>query len=63
MDIHIDFSNAVIETDRLVLRPWEETDVHDMYEYASVESVGEMAGWKHHKSVDDSRRIIQSSCN
>ena len=60
MDVKIDFSNTIIETDRLILRPWEETDLRDLYEYASVEGVGEMAGWKHHESIDVSHKIMKS---
>lgn len=60
MDIIIDVSKIVIETDRLILRSWQESDVDDFYEYASVEGVGEMAGWKHHGSVAESLKILQS---
>ena len=58
MDVKIDITNYKIETERLVLRPWEETDLSDFYEYASVEGVGEMAGWKHHGSIEDSKKIL-----
>jgi ribosomal-protein-alanine N-acetyltransferase len=60
MDVKIDIANTRIETDRLLLRAWEETDLNDFYEYASVEGVGEMAGWPHHKSIDTTRMILQS---
>lgn len=49
-----------IETDRLVLRAFCPTDLDDFYEYASVEGVGEMAGWKHHESREESKRILDS---
>ncbi|MCL2508372.1 MAG: GNAT family N-acetyltransferase [Oscillospiraceae bacterium] len=58
MDIEINVSGIELETDRLVLREWREDDADDMFEYASVPGVGEMAGWKHHESVGDSRRIL-----
>ena len=58
MDVEIDLSNTIIETQRLVLRPWLESDLDDLYEYASVEGVGEMAGWPHHKSIEESRNIL-----
>lgn len=58
MDIRIDVSNTVLETPRLILRPWQESDIDDFYEYASVEGVGEMAGWKHHESVEVSKQIL-----
>lgn len=47
-----------IETDRLILRPFEETDLDDFYEYASVEGVGEMAGWKHHEDKGKTKEIL-----
>lgn len=47
-----------IETERLVLRPFIESDLDDFYEYASVEGVGEMAGWHHHESIKKSQEII-----
>ena len=47
-----------LETERLVLRSFTENDLEDFYEYASVEGVGEMAGWKHHESIEESREIL-----
>ena len=60
MDITIDLSNTTLETPRLTLRPWRESDLPDFYEYASVPGVGEMAGWPHHESIDVSRQILSS---
>lgn len=40
MDIQIDISNIILETERLILRPWKELELEDFYEYASV------PGWK-----------------
>ena len=47
-----------IETERLILRPFIQTDLDDFYEYASIEGVGEMAGWKHHQSKEESQQIL-----
>lgn len=47
-----------IETERLILRPFRQTDLDDFYEYASVEGVGEMVGWKHHQSKEESQQIL-----
>ena len=58
MNAPVDVTNIRIETDRLILRAWRETDLADFYEYASVEGVGEMAGWNHHQSMEESRRIL-----
>lgn len=60
MDITIDITNTKLESERLILRPWLESDLNDFYEYASVDGVGEMAGWKHHESLDVSKKILQS---
>jgi ribosomal-protein-alanine N-acetyltransferase len=60
MDIPIDVTEVTLETDRLILRAWKERDITDFYEYASVEGVGEMAGWKHHDSIHVSKKILQS---
>lgn len=60
MNAPIDVSGIWIETPRLILRPWRETDLDDLYEYASVPGVGEMAGWNHHKSKDESGMILSS---
>lgn len=57
--VEIDISNAFIETERLILRPWHKEDLQDFYEYASVPGVGEMAGWKHHESIDKSEEILK----
>lgn len=58
MDIEIDITGVEIQTPRLILRSWRETDLTDLYEYASVDGVGEMAGWKHHGSIAESKEIL-----
>ena len=58
MNAAIDISNVVIKTERLTLRPWKESDVQDLYEYASVDGVGQMAGWLPHQSIEESRQIL-----
>ncbi|MFY9120401.1 MAG: RimJ/RimL family protein N-acetyltransferase, partial [Syntrophomonadaceae bacterium] len=30
----------ILETERLILRPWQESDAHDLYRYASDPQVG-----------------------
>lgn len=44
MDILINIKDVEIESERLVLRAWKESDLQDFYEYASQEGVGEQAG-------------------
>lgn len=60
MNAPVDVTNICIETDRLILRAWKETDLNDLYTYASVEGVGEKAGWNHHQSVEESQSILSS---
>ena len=49
----------ILETERLLLRPWEERDAEDLYRYASHPDVGPIAGWPVHTSVENSREIIR----
>ena len=58
MNKPIDISAVVLETPRLTLRPWKETDLQDFYEYASVDGVGQMAGWLPHENIEVSRGIL-----
>ncbi len=58
MNAVIDISGVVLHTPRLVLRPWRESDLEDFFEYARVDGVGQMAGWLPHKSIDESRMIL-----
>ena len=37
-----------IETKRLTLRPWEESDAEALFKYASDPEVGPRAGWPPH---------------
>lgn len=48
----------IIETERLILRPWEESDAAECYKYAKDPQVGPIAGWPVHTSVENSRQII-----
>lgn len=47
-----------IQTKRLILRSFVPSDLDDFYEYASVEGVGERAGWKHHESKQKSEQKL-----
>ena len=58
MNKEIDISNIILTTERLTLRPWKESDLNDLYEYASVDGVGQMAGWLPHKTIDTSKEIL-----
>lgn len=54
----MDITNTCLQTQRLMLRPFRQTDLEDLYEYASVEGVGEAAGWRHHGSIEESQRVL-----
>ena len=55
----VDVTNIRIETDRLILRPWQESDVEDFYEYAKVDGVGQMCGWLPHQDLAESQTILK----
>lgn len=48
-----------LTTERLLLRPWLESDAESLYEYAKDPRVGPIAGWPIHTSVENSREIIR----
>ena len=58
MNAEIDISGVTLKTERLIIRPWRMEDLADFYEYASVDGVGQAAGWSPHKSIDESRVIL-----
>ena len=58
MNAKIDVTNAKIETNRLILREFYESDLEDFFEYACVPGVGEMAGWPHHETIETSKKIL-----
>lgn len=53
----------MIETERLILRPWQESDASALYKYAKDPKVGPIAGWSPHTSVENSREIIRTVFN
>lgn len=46
-------------TQRLILRPWAESDAEMLYIYASDPEIGPLCGWPPHTGVDNSRDIIK----
>ncbi len=49
MNVYIDISNTILETERLILRPWRQEDLDDFFEYASVSLTSKVLGenkWK-----------------
>jgi Acetyltransferases, including N-acetylases of ribosomal proteins len=58
MNVPVDISNVILDTERLILRPWRNEDLSDFFEYASIDGVGQMAGWNPHKTKEDSLIIL-----
>ena len=49
-----------METDRILLRPWRDSDAEALFKYASDPEVGPRAGWPPHRSVEESLEIIRT---
>lgn len=60
MNAEFKIQGKQIETDRLLLRAFEQSDLDDFNAYASVDGVGEMAGWKHQESKEETQKILDS---
>ena len=50
----------ILETKRLILRPFEDSDAESIYEYAKNPNVGPIAGWPVHTSIENSLEIIKN---
>lgn len=55
----IDLTQTILRTERLTLRPFKESDLDDLYEYAKVEGVGEAAGWRHHADTGETESVLK----
>lgn len=53
-------TNNMIETERLILRPWQESDAEVLFKYARDPDIGPIAGWSPHTSVENSLEIIRT---
>ncbi len=49
-----------LQTKRLILRAWQESDAEALYKYARNPNIGPIAGWPPHTSVENSREIIKT---
>ena len=52
-----------METERILLRSWLDSDAETLFKYASDPEVGPRAGWPPHKSVEESLEIIRTLFN
>lgn len=59
MNTEIDITGIELHTERMILRPWKLSDLEDFYAYASVDGVGQMAGWQPHQNIEESRHILE----
>ncbi|MBR2861020.1 MAG: GNAT family N-acetyltransferase [Clostridia bacterium] len=53
----------ILETERLILRPWTDADAESLYFCAKDTDVGTPAGWPAHKSIEESLNIINTVFN
>lgn len=49
-----------METGRILLRPWLDSDAGSLFKYASDPELGPRAGWPPHKSMEESLMIIRT---
>lgn len=49
----------ILETERLLLRPFTLEDIDDFYEYCSMDTVGPNAGWTVHTDKYESEKILR----
>ncbi len=54
----LDASRVNLQTNRLIIRGWRDSDLNDLYAYASVDGVGQMAGWLPHINLDHSKTVL-----
>lgn len=52
--------NNIIETQRLLLRPWSDSDAAALFRYACDPDIGPVAGWAPHRSEEESLKIIHT---
>lgn len=50
----------IFKTERLILRPWKESDASNLYKYAKNPNIGPIAGWPPHQSIEESLNIINT---
>ena len=59
--MQIDVRTIQISTNRLLLRPWMDSDLADYFAFASIPVVGQMAGWKGPESLDAARAFLRQN--
>lgn len=49
----------ILETERLILRPWKKDDLEQLFELAKDPHVGPPCGWNPHESLKESRAVLR----
>jgi len=49
-----------LQTKRLILRAWQESDAESLYRYAQNPKIGPIAGWQPHTDIENSLEIIKN---
>ena len=52
----------MMETKRLILRPWQVEDAESCYRYAKNPNIGPKAGWPVHESVETAGKSYGLCC-
>lgn len=52
-------TQPTLETDRLILEPYQITDAEDVFAYASRPEVTKFLLWEPHRTIDDSKKFLQ----
>lgn len=50
----------MLSTERLTLRPWQESDAPSLFYYAKDPDIGPIAGWPPHQSEEESLSVIRT---
>jgi ribosomal-protein-alanine N-acetyltransferase len=54
-----DWRPPTLETDRLVLRPFEEADADPLFPHAANPNVTRFTLWEHHKTIDETLMFVR----
>lgn len=56
----VSMTDTELSTQRLILRRWNENDAADLYQAVCNPKIGPMCGWQPHRSVAESKAVIQT---
>ena len=58
--VHTEYMCSMMESDRIILREWRESDADALFRWASDPLVGPRAGWPPHQTREESQKIIRT---